>query len=91
MAGGQSTDKVEIARSKFVGNGSGCGHTHGIYITAIGDFLLHDSSFEQTHVGHDVKSRAARTIIRGNYFAGCPITTTSCAIDLPNGGDATVS
>ena len=71
-------------------NGSGTGHTHGLYVGLIRAFTCIDSRFGNTHVGHHIKSRARSTAIRncevGSDFAG----GESYNIDVPQGGDVVV-
>lgn len=107
LVDGSATTNVSISGSSFIGNGfdagggacpaTGC--DHAIYVGAINSLLVTESLFCGTQVGHDIKSRAATTTITGNRLydgAGdnaldCPAGSTSYAIDLANGGAATIS
>ena len=42
-------------------------------------------------VGHEIKSRALDTVITNNVIADGPTGTASYSIDLPNGGNATIT
>lgn len=79
---------VCVRRCRFVRNGSGCGHTHGIYASGLGTLSIEECSFEDTAVGHHVKSRASMLRVERSYFVGGPGCTASYAIDVANGGVA---
>jgi hypothetical protein len=94
---------VVLTNNVFINNGNGntSSLTHGVYIgsgnnslTAVGN------EFCGTIVGHNIKSRAAVTIIENNtLYAGaadpnqpsCNVGSASYALDIPNGGVAVVS
>ncbi|MGH7057820.1 MAG: hypothetical protein ACREFZ_08025, partial [Acetobacteraceae bacterium] len=92
MVVGHESDALHVKGSRFVGNGGGCGHTHGLYITGnirLAEFEL--CEFDATRAGHHLKSKARETLVEKCYFCGLPGSTTSCAIDLPAGGNAVIS
>jgi len=79
---------IRIIKSEFSGNGNcvaAC--AHGIYVGAIGLLDVEDSHFTGTHEGHDIKSRARRTVLRGNDISDGPTGNASYLVDVPNGGD----
>ena len=83
---------IEIKNSTFRGNGNcieDC--THGIYAGHIALLRVENSNFEQQHVGHHIKSRAARTEIIHNRVQDGPEGSSSYLVDLPNGGSAVIS
>ena len=81
---------ITIDHSEFAFNGDGSGSTHGIYVGAIANFTISNSYIHDTSVGHELKSRAANnTITNDRIFDNA--STASYSIDLPNGGDATIS
>lgn len=82
---------ILIDHSTFTGNGSGTGSTHAIYINSVASFTVQNSTFNGTKVGHDVKSRAVVTAVLNNYLDDGLTGTTSYAIDVPNGGNATIT
>ena len=86
-----TTAVISIDHSTFTGNGSGTGYTHALYIGPIARFTVQNSTFNGTKVGHDVKSRAASTFVLNNYLDDGVTGTTSYAIDVPNGGNATIT
>ena len=84
------TGSVTINNSEFSANGAGNGYTHNIYIGAIAEFTLTDSYSHDANLGHEVKSRAENNTITDNVIADNN-STSSYSIDLPNGGNATIS
>lgn len=85
------TDAVVISNCEFISNGSGCGHTHGVYISAAEIVTVERCSFYDTNVGHHLKSRAAETTIQRCYFGSSSQGTTSYSIDISNGGRVLIS
>ena len=81
---------ISIDHSEFAFNGDGSGSTHNIYVGAIADFSLTDSYIHDAVVGHEIKSRAATNTITGNRIFDNG-GSASYSIDLPNGGNATIS
>ena len=82
---------ITINNSTFSNNGIGDGYTHNIYVGAIGQLKVMGSTITAAVVGHDIKSRAASTIITGNTITDGPSGSASYEIDLPNGGNAVIS
>jgi len=81
---------ISIDHSEFASNGDGSGSTHNIYVGAITSFTLTNSYIHDAVVGHEVKSRAANNTITGNRIFDNG-GSASYSIDLPNGGNATIS
>ncbi len=81
---------ITITASEFARNGDGSGHTHGIYVGSVARFTLTNSYIHDTVVGHEIKSRALDNVITGNRIFDNN-STASYSIDLPNGGNATIS
>lgn len=48
---------------------------------------IENSHFTDTHEGHDIKSRALRTVLRNNDISDGPNGHASYLVDLPSGGD----
>ena len=86
MAACAPHDNVSVSRCSFVRNGAGCGHTHGIYGSRLGTLRIEECHFEDTAVGHHVKSRARVLRVARRHFAGRTGCTASYAIDVANGG-----
>jgi nitrous oxidase accessory protein NosD len=92
LAGANPASTIEIRNSTFRGNGNciaAC--AHGIYAGHIALLRVENSQFEKQHVGHHIKSRAARTEIIHNRVQDGPEGSSSYLVDLPNGGSAVIS
>ncbi len=78
---------VTVRHSTFTKNGV-CGDAcaHGVYAGHIAELRVEDSVFRQTRQGHDIKSRAGRTVVIGCDIAEGPDGTGSYLIEAPNGG-----
>lgn len=81
---------ILIEGSEFSGNGAGDGRSHNIYVGNIASLTVRDSYFHDSVVGHEIKSRAVRTVIENNRIFDNG-GNGSYAIDLPNGGIASVT
>jgi len=92
LAGGNDASAIVIKNSIFRGNGNciaAC--AHGIYIGRISLLRVENCTFQEQHVGHHIKSRAARTEIINNSVQDGPNGSASYLVDLPNGGSALIS
>ena len=92
LAADNPASTITIRNSYFSGNGNciaAC--AHGIYITHIALLRVENSEFIGQHVGHHIKSRAARTEIVNNKVQDGPDGSSSYLVDLPNGGSAVIS
>ena len=87
---GLTVNTVTIDQSVFSGNGGGTGNTHNLYIGPVDRLTVTNSIFQNSVVGHELKSRALITDIQSSYFSDGPDGTASYAIDLPNGGVALI-
>jgi hypothetical protein len=95
MGTSDGTGTVTIKDSEFFANGAvtgpSAGFTHNLYIsTGVARLTIENSYFHGARVGHEMKSRAAQTVIRNSRFVDGPTGTASYSIDLPNGGQATI-
>jgi hypothetical protein len=81
---------ISIDHSEIDHNGEGSGSTHNLYVGAIAKFTLTNSYVHDAVVGHEIKSRAATTIIQNNRVFDNN-GSASYSIDLPNGGNASIS
>ena len=80
---------IRILNSNFVDNGScvasgGCGHA--IYVGQLALLEVVHTRFFDTQQGHNVKSRARKTIVKDCTIEDGPNGTSSYQIDIPNGG-----
>jgi hypothetical protein len=86
---------ITITGSEFDHNGDasgpGSGYTHNLYVNGVALLDIESSYFHDAIVGHEIKSRAMTTIVNGTRVVDGPAGTASYSIDLPNGGNATVS
>ena len=78
---------ITIERSAFARNGFGDGYSHNLYANNIARLTVRASYFADARIGHNLKSRAAQTVIENSYFMDGPDGTASYQMDFPNGGD----
>src|SRR4051812_7744530 len=82
---------ITVTHSEFAFNGvGGDGHTHNIYAGSIAKLTIDNSYFHDANVGHEIKSRAANTVVTDSRILDNN-STASYSIDLPNGGNATIA
>jgi hypothetical protein len=82
---------IRITGSSFIGNGRCQGScSHGIYIGRAKLLHVDHSRFLDTHEGHHIKSRAARTEVIDCDIEDGPDGTSSYLIEAPNGGSLIV-
>jgi hypothetical protein len=101
LTGYDANETVTVINSKFINNGnpSQTYFQHALYVNYAGTLTVSNSLFCGQLIGHDVKSRAAVTIVEnsqlydgaGNAALGCNAGSTSLAIDATNGGAVTIS
>ena len=91
LASDASTGSITINHSEFAYNGVGDGRTHNIYVGQVGTLTITNSYIHDVVVGHEIKSRALKTVIENNRIVDGPTGTASYSIDLPNGGNASIS
>ncbi len=89
LAASDPNGTITIDNSEFAFNGAGDGFTHNLYVNHIATLTITGSYFHDAVVGHEIKSRAANTIITNSRIFD-NLGTASYSIDLPNGGDATI-
>lgn len=91
LGGAYSNGSITVNGSSFLRNGAGDGYSHGIYAGAIPSLTVTNSTFQGTKVGHHIKSRATNTVVTNCAIDDGASGTASYDIDLPNGGNATIS
>ena len=88
------TGTITITHSEFAFNGDasgpGSGFTHNLYIGDVANFTITNSYIHDAVVGHEIKSRAENTTITNNRIFD-NLSTASYSIDLPDGGNATIT
>jgi hypothetical protein len=85
------TGNILIDHSTFAYNGTGDGFTHDLYVNEVKSLTITNSYFHNAIVGHEIKSRAAQTVIEGNVIADGPAGSGSYDIDIPNAGVAVIA
>ena len=92
LAGGPSNSVVRIVHDLFRGNGSCQGAcAHALYVgKRIARLEVENCLFLETHVGHDIKSRAQATIVRDTRIEDGATGSSSYLIELPDGGDGEI-
>jgi hypothetical protein len=91
LSGADPSGSITINNSEFAHNGTGDGLTHNLYVGDVGTLTIDSSYFHDAVVGHEIKSRAETTIIKNSEIVDGPVGTASYSVDLPNGGNATIS
>ncbi len=82
---------IRILGSTFIDNGLcqvNC--AHAVYVGHVALLDVEHSRFNDTHQGHDIKSRAATTKVIGCDIEDGPNGTASYLIEIPNGGNVQV-
>jgi hypothetical protein len=102
LTGDNSAQSITITNSTFENNGNPNINyfQHALYVNYAGSLTVTGSVFCGQLIGHDVKSRAMVTSVSDNQLyigqvdpavPGCRAGTASFAIDVSNGGIATIS
>src|SRR4051794_32195836 len=81
---------ITINHSEFAFNGGGTGNTHNLYVGGLNTLTINNSYFHDANAGHEIKSRASNTIITNSRMLDNN-SDSSYSVDLPNGGNATIS
>ncbi len=90
LSAADPSGSITINNSEFADNGTGDGLTHNLYVGEVGTLTINNSYFHDAVVGHEIKSRALKTVIENSRIIDGPTGTASYSIDLPNGGDAII-
>jgi Ca2+-binding RTX toxin-like protein len=90
LANPNATGTISISNSEFAHNGTGDGYTHNLYVGDIAKLTVTDSYFHDAIEGNEIKSRAEVTEITNNRIYDND-GTASYSIDIPNGGQATIT
>jgi hypothetical protein len=80
---------IRIFNSNFVDNGSCASHggcAHAIYVNALAELDVEHTRFYDTQQGHNIKSRALKTVVKNCTIEDGPDGTSSYQIDIPSGG-----
>ena len=102
LTSNSSTDNVVLENNLFMNNGNPDINYfgHAVYIGPANSLIASRNEICGTNIGHDIKSRASINLVQNNLLydgapdpnqPGCNVGSTSYALDLPNGGQATVT
>jgi len=101
LTGDDNDETITVTNSNFINNGNPDINyfQHGLYVNAGTSLTVSNSLFCGQLIGHDIKSRAQATMVNGNQLydgaanaaLGCSAGSSSLAIDVPNGGRASIS
>ena len=86
LTGPNPTSELVIDHCEFARNGGGEGQTHNLYVGAIAKLTVRQSYLHHAIVGHNLKSRAAISVITDNRLADEADGRASYEADFPNGG-----
>ncbi|UBV44080.1 hypothetical protein LAJ19_14810 (plasmid) [Deinococcus taeanensis] len=91
LAASAPLGSIRITRTEFAHNGLGDpGQTHNLYVNEVGQLTFDRSYSHSAVVGHEFKSRARSTTITNSRLFDLD-GTASYSIDVPNGGNLTVT
>lgn len=84
---------LKVVNSVFTGNGACTSHgcAHALYAGHIASLDVENSTFYDTKMGMDIKSRALSTTILNSSIKDGPYGTSSYLVDIPNGGTLQMS
>lgn len=92
LANTDTAATIGIYSSEFGFNGADDGQSHNIYVNAVGSLSITNSYFHDAVGGNEIKSRALNTSITNTRIIdGSTQTTGGYDVDLPNGGNASLS
>lgn len=86
LSGANPTSEITVEHCEFARNGEGEGHTHNLYVGAVAKLTVRQSYLHHAIVGHNLKSRAAISILTDNRLADESDGRASYEADFPNGG-----
>jgi hypothetical protein len=83
--------KVSFLRCEFDRNGRyKSGQEHGAYIGLANELVVDTCHFHDTYTGHELKTRAKKSILRNSRF-GSTDSRASYEAEFPNGGDVLIT
>jgi hypothetical protein len=91
LTGANPMSEVTIDHCEFARNGGGEGMTHNVYVGAVGKLIVTRSYLHHAISGHNLKSRAAISILTDNRLADESDGHASYEADFPNGGRVTLA
>ena len=85
IMGGATGQSLTLRRCYLHDNGNETGRVHNVYFSGGDTLTVEDTLSTRCVIGHLMKSRAARTIIRNTRLIGDGGTESSC-LDVPDAG-----
>lgn len=85
ILGGSRGQTVTLRRCHFHDNGNYTGKVHNIYVGEVDQLVVEELLSARCTVGHLLKSRAARTVIRNSRLIGAGGSESAC-LDVPDAG-----
>ncbi len=85
IMGGAVGQSLTLRRCYFHDNGNGSGRVHNVYFSAGDTLTVEDTLSTRCTIGHLMKSRAAKTVIRNTRLIGNNGSESSC-LDVPDAG-----
>ncbi|MCA8970319.1 MAG: right-handed parallel beta-helix repeat-containing protein [Planctomycetes bacterium] len=86
LVANNAASNVVVENCHFEHNGFGDGQTHNMYVNRVKSLTVLYSTFERAKIGHQLKSRAERTLVLYSRLLDTDDGNASYSIDLPNGG-----
>ena len=100
LQGDDLDETITIVNSRFINNGNPDANyfQHAVYINSAASLSVTNSLFCGQLIGHNIKSRAMMTTVSNTQIydgaagpAPCRVGSSSLAIDIANGGVATIA
>ncbi|CAN7394808.1 hypothetical protein LJR219_002435 [Phenylobacterium sp. LjRoot219] len=85
IMGGAKGQRVAIRNSYFHRNGNQTGLAHNIYVLQVDELTVDGLLSSEAIIGHLLKTRAARTVVRNSRLLGGDGSESAC-LDAPNAG-----
>ena len=85
-----TTISLSIYNSEISDNGNDNKGTHNLRVGAINSFVLKNSDVNGAFSGHEISTSSYNTLIENNRIWDGPTANASFAIDLSEGGNATI-
>ncbi len=91
LAGANPTSEITIDHCELARNGAGDGLSHNLYVGAVARLVVTKSWLHHAVSGHNLKSRAATSVLSDNRLADEADGHASYEADFPNGGRVTLA
>ena len=91
LTGANPTSEIVVEHCEFARNGGGEGLTHNLYVGAVARLTVTSSYLHHAIGGHNLKSRAATSVLTDNRLADESDGRASYDADFPNGGRVTLA